>query len=226
MKKWMIYGLLGALAACLAVAEETVPWYKKLFNQNADEQTQVIPPAPAAQVTPAAPAPVAPAPEVKPKAAGDRPQLTPEQIEKMKALREAAGQKREGGGEYKRPQPTPEQIEKMKAQHEELMKMGEAARNETDPAKKEILVGQLRAKVTEIADKMQAEAKKRLDQAEKELPKLRERLADAEKNKTTRIEEQVQRILAGQPLAQHEGKRPDQSAAGKAKKAPKAPAAE
>jgi hypothetical protein len=228
MKKWMIYGLLGALAACLAVAEETVPWYKKLFNQNADEQTQVVPPAPAAQAAPApvAPAPVAPAPEVKPKAAGDRPQLTPEQIEKMKALREASGQKREGAGEYKRPQLPPEQMEKMKAQHEELMKMGEAARNETDPVKKEILVGQLRAKLTEIADKMQAEAKKRLDQVEKELPKLRERIADYENNKAARIEDQVKRILAGQPLAQHEGKRPDQQAAGKAKKAPKAPAAE
>jgi hypothetical protein len=228
MKKWMIYGLLGALAACLAVAEDAVPWYKKLFNQNADEQTQVIPPAPAAQAAPApaAPVPVAPAPEIKPKAAGDRPQLTPEQIEKMKALREASGQKREGVGEYKRPQLPPEQMEKMKAQHEELMKMGEAARNETDPVKKEILVGQLRAKLTEIADKMQADAKKRLDQVEKELPKLRERIADYENNKAARIEDQVKRILAGQPLAQYGGKRPDQPAAGKAKKAPKAPAAE
>jgi hypothetical protein len=221
MNKWMLYGLIGSLTACLAVAEETVPWYKKLFNQNADEQTQVIPPAPAAQA-----APTAPAPEAKRKAAGDRPQLTPEQIEKIKAHREASGQKREGGGEYKRPQLTPEQMEKMKAQHEELMKMGEAARNEIDPAKKEILVGQLRTKLTEIADKMQVEAKKRLDQAEKELPKLRERMADAEKNKTTRIEEQVQRILAGQPLAQYEGNRLEHPGAGKAKKGPKAPAAE
>ena len=231
MKKWMIYGLLGALVACLAVAEETVPWYKKLFNQNADEQTQVVPPAPAAQVAPVAPVapvtpvPTAPAPEVKRKAVGDRSQLTPEQIEKMKAQREASGQKREGGGEYKRPQITPEQMEKMKAQHEELMKMGEAARNETDPVKKEILVGQLRAKLTEIADKMQAEAKKRLDQVEKELPKLKERIADYENNKAARIEDQVKRILAGQPLAPFEGKRSEQ-AGGKAKKDFKAPATE
>ena len=201
MKKWMIYGLIGTLAACLAVAEDTVPWYKKLFTQDADEQTQVIPPAPEAQVAPtepatATPVPVAPASDVKQKAAGDRPQ------------------------------PTPEQMEKMKAQHDELMKMGEAARNETDPANKEILVGQLRVKLTEIADKMQADAKKRLDQVEKELPKLKGRVADYENNKAARIEDQVQRILAGQPLAQHEGKRPDQSAAGKAKKAPKAPSAE
>ena len=231
MKKWMIYGLISALAACLAIAEDTVPWYKKLFNQNADEQTQVIPPAPAAQVAPAAPAPiapvpVAPAPGIKHKAAGDRPQLTPEQIEKIKAQREAVGQKREGAGEYKRPQLSPEQMEKMKAQHEELMKMGEAARNETDPAKKEILVGQLRTKLTEIADKMQAEAKKRLDQVEKELPKLKERIADYETNKAARIEDQVKRILAGQPLVPFDGKRQEQPGAGKAKKGPKAPTAE
>lgn len=228
MKKWMIYGLISTFAACLAVAEETVPWYKKLFNKNADEQTQVIPPAPAAQVAPVAPVtpvPTAPAPEIKRKAAGERPQLTPEQIEKIKAHREASGQKREGMGEYQRPQLTPEQIEKMKANHEELMKIGEAARNETDPAKKEVLVGQLRGKLTEMADKMQAEAKRRLDQAEKELPKLRERMADAEKNKAARVEEQVQRILAGQPLAPFEGKRSEQ-AGGKAKKDFKAPASE
>jgi len=118
-------------------------------------------------------------------------------------------QRPEGQGERQRLQINPEQMEKMKAQHEELMKLGEAARKETDPAKKEVLVGQLRAKLTEIADKMQAEGKKRLEQAEKELPKLREKLAEAEKNKTARIEEQVQRILAGEPLKRPEGKRPE-----------------
>lgn len=118
-------------------------------------------------------------------------------------------QRPEGQGERQRPQINPEQMEKMKAQHEELMKLGETARNETDPAKKEALVGQLRAKLTEVADKMQAEGKKRLEQAEKELPKLREKLAEAEKNKTARIEEQVQRILAGEPLKGPEGKRPE-----------------
>jgi hypothetical protein len=118
-------------------------------------------------------------------------------------------QRPEGQGERQRPQITPEQMEKMKAQHEELMKLGEAARKETDPAKKEILVGQLRVKLTEVADKMQAEGKKRLEQAEKELPRLREKLAEAEKNKAARIEEQVQRILAGEPLKKPEGKRPE-----------------
>ena len=212
MKKWMMYVLIGACTAGVAVAEDSIPWYKKMFNKNADEETQVIPPAPA--VTPA-PAPT-PAPVQAPNL--QRPQLTPEQKEKMKA-RAAQIQQREGAGEKPHSQVNPEQAAKMKAQREEIMKLGEAARNETDPVKKEELIGQLRAKLTEAADKMQAEMQKRLDQAEKELPKLRERMADAEKNKTARIEEQLQKILAGEPLKGPEGKRPELPADGKHKKA-------
>jgi len=99
-----------------------------------------------------------------------------------------------------RKQLSPEQIEKMKARHEELKKLGDAARNETDPAKKELLVGQLRAKLTAMADERQANLKKRIDDAEKELPKLKERLAEAEKNKSANIEKRIQRILAGEPM--------------------------
>jgi hypothetical protein len=152
---------------------------------------------------------------------GQRPKLTPEQMEKMKTMREA--------GDRKAAPPSPEQMakyEKIKAQHEELMKLGESARNETDPVKKEALVGQLRAKLTEIADKMHAEAKKRFEQAEKELPKLKERMDDAEKNKAARVEQQVQRILAGEPLERPDFmKNRDQAGAGQFKKGPKAPAA-
>jgi uncharacterized protein YPO0396 len=117
-------------------------------------------------------------------------------------------QAREGMIE-RRGQANPEQMEKMKAQRDALMKLGEAARNETDPAKKEALVAQLRAKVTEMNEKMLAELKKRVEQADQEMPKLKERLADAEENKATRIEEQVQRILKGEPIKRPEGKRPE-----------------
>ena len=208
MKKWIICGLIGVLTAGLAVAENTntVPWYKKLFNKNADEQTQVIPPAPAATPAPAVSAATAPA--------ASRMPSTPEQkakFEKMKA------------------QATPEQkakFEKMKAQREEIMKLGEAARNETDPAKKEVLVAELRAKLTEIADKMQAEAKKRIAQAGEETGKLQQKVADYEKNKPARIEEQVQRILAGQSPYPSEGKHPDGASLKKdGKKGVKPPAA-
>jgi hypothetical protein len=92
----------------------------------------------------------------------------------------------------------PEQREKMKAHHEEVMKLGEAIRNEADPAKKEALTADLRAKVTAMVDRMLAEQAKRMEQAEKELPKLKERLAKAQKDKAARIEEQVQRIISGE----------------------------
>lgn len=193
MKKWMIYGLIGAVTAGLAVAEDTntVPWYRKLFNKNADEQTQVIPPAPVASAPAPAVSKASPATEMP------RQPITPEQkakFEKMKA------------------QATPEQqarLEKMKAQRDALMKLGEAARNETDPVKKEALVAELRAKLTEDADRIQAEAKKRIAQAGEETGRLQKKVADYEQNKAARIEEQVQRILAGQPLYPAAGKRPE-----------------
>lgn len=116
---------------------------------------------------------------------------------------------------------SPELREKIKARHEELKKLGDAARNETDPAKKEALVGQLRAKLTAMADERQDEIKKRIANAEKELPKLRERLAEAEKNKSASIEKQVQRILAGEPI-----ERPEGALKKDGKKGAKAPAAE
>jgi hypothetical protein len=196
MKKLMTIVLLGALTAGLAVAEETkVPWYKKLFGKSADDQTQVIPPSPAA-----------PAPE----------------MQRM--------QHRERMGENQRPLLSPEQVakmEKMKAQHEVLMKLGEAARNETDPVKKEALVAEIRTKVTEMVEKGQAEMKNRLEKAEQELPKLNARMAEAEKNKADRIEKQVQRILAGESFKGSDGKRPEGAPLKKeGKKAAKPPVTE
>ncbi|HNX53473.1 MAG TPA: hypothetical protein PKI68_06980 [Pontiellaceae bacterium] len=205
MKKWMIYVLIGACAAGMATAEETVPWYKKLFTKNADEETQVIPPAPAVTAP-------ASAPEVK---QGQRPALTPEQKERMKA--HAQLQQREGAGP--RPMMTGEQAEKMKAQREELNKLGAAARNETDPARKEALIAGLRAKLTAIADQRQAENKKRLEKAEQDLPKLKAQIEELEKNKTDRIEKQLQAILSGEPFKAGE------SGDRKGKKAGKAPVA-
>ncbi len=135
-------------------------------------------------------------------------------------------QAREGMVE-RRGQANPEQIEKMKAHRDALMKLGEAARNETDPAKKEALIAQIRAKVTEGFDMMQAESKKRLDQAEKEMPKIKEKMAEFEKNKAARIEERVQQIVAGEPMKRPEGKglKRDELT-GKHKKDTKTPAVE
>jgi TolA-binding protein len=117
-----------------------------------------------------------------------------------------------------RKQLSPEQVEKMKARYEELNKLGEAARNEPDPAKKELLVGLLRAKLTQMADERQAEIKKRIDSAEKELPKLKERLTQSEKNKSSNIEKKIQRILAGELI--EPPKRDPKKAGQKGAKAP------
>ncbi len=221
MKKWMVYGLISAFAAVAAMSEDAVPWWKKPFVKNADEQTQVIPPAPAAPVV-STPVSEKPRMQRHEGLSGEQLQkLTPEQLEKMKA-RKAQMQQREGAGDGPRLQMNPQQMEKMKAQREEIMKLGEAARNEPDPAKKEMLISQLRAKLTEGADQRLATQKKRIEQAEREMPKLREKLADAESNKTARIEEQIQRILAGEPLPGPEGKRPELPGGGKHKKAAKA----
>ncbi|MBM4151922.1 MAG: hypothetical protein FJ220_00140 [Kiritimatiellaceae bacterium] len=150
------------------------------------------------------PAPVAPSEPVP-----DRPQM-----------------KHEGpGAERFGDRISPEQKEKMKAEHAELMKLGEAARNETDPAKKEVLIGQLRARLTANADKMYAEGKKRLEQAEAEVPKLKARLAEAEKNKEARIEQRLQQILSGEPMMPHGDKQPGKPGDGPRKKGPKEPKA-
>lgn len=209
MKKWAVCGLIGVLTASLAVAENTnnVPWYKKLFNKSADEQTQVIPPAP-----PAIPPVTLPSDVKAPVAEKSRPQLSPEKQAKFDKVKGQMTPEQMAKMEKMKGQMTPEQmakIEKMKATHEELMKLGEAARNESDPVKKEALVADIRAKLTEIADKMQAEAKKRIAQASDETGKLQKKVADYENNKAARIEEQVQKILAGQPLYSPEGKRPE-----------------
>ena len=98
--------------------------------------------------------------------------------------------------------------EKMKAERAAIQKLAEAARNETDPVKKAERTDQLRAKVTEGAEKRNAEFRKRLGKAEEGVEKMKARLADAEKNKEQRIEKHVQGLLAGKKPARKEGKGP------------------
>jgi len=109
-----------------------------------------------------------------------------------------------------RPQISEEKRAEMKAKHEAVWKLADAARTETNPVKKEALIADIRVEVTKMVDKMQAEQKKRLEKAEQELPKLRERLATAEKNKEQKIEEHVQKLLAGKKMGRPEGKHPGQ----------------
>lgn len=93
---------------------------------------------------------------------------------------------------------TEEQRAKAKAYYEAVHKLAEAARNETDPVKKEALVEQLRVKLTEGAERMQQEFRKRLEKAEKEVARMRERLNEGEKNMSERVEEHLRKILSGE----------------------------
>ncbi|MEI7851586.1 MAG: hypothetical protein WCH86_07110 [Kiritimatiellales bacterium] len=133
---------------------------------------------------------------------------------------ETSNMKRAEGKGDQQKQLSPEQKEKIKARHEELKNLGEAARNETDPAKKDALVGQLRAKLTEMADERLADKKKRIDNVEKDISELKENLEKAVKNKSANIEKQLQRILAGEPIDQPKG-----ASKKEGKKGAKAPAA-
>jgi len=99
------------------------------------------------------------------------------------------------------------QIEKFKAEREAARQLAETARSEADPAKKAVLVDELRTKLTKGAEKMQAEHRKRLQKAEQGVEKMKARLAEAEKNKEQRVEQHVQDLLAGKKPERPEWKR-------------------
>lgn len=96
---------------------------------------------------------------------------------------------------------SPEQQENRQA----IIKLGDAARVETDPVKKEELVGQLRVKLNDMFNNMHAMHQKRLEKATKELEQLKQRMTEAEQNREQRIDEQVQRILSGESFRKPEG---------------------
>jgi hypothetical protein len=92
----------------------------------------------------------------------------------------------------------PAMMEQMKADHKEIRALGEAARAVTSEAAKAEIVAQLRAKLGEVADRMQAHQEKRLAQAEEHLASLKAKFEDAKANRDKLIEEQVQRVLKGE----------------------------
>jgi hypothetical protein len=107
-------------------------------------------------------------------------------------------QDKRGGGDRPHGPMTPEEMEQMRATHEAIRDLAGAARLETDPAKKTELVAQLRTKLGEAADLMQAKQEKRLAQAEEHLADLKAKLEYAKANRETLLDEQVQRVLAGE----------------------------
>ena len=92
----------------------------------------------------------------------------------------------------------PAEMEQMRAKHEAIRDLAGAVRLETDPAKKAALVEQLRAKLGEIADRMQVHQEERLAQAEECLAGLKEKIEYGKTHRAELIEEQVQRILSGE----------------------------
>jgi hypothetical protein len=98
-----------------------------------------------------------------------------------------------------------ERMQQMRAERDEIMRLGEAARNETDPAKKEKLVGELRSKLSTVDDQIHEMHQARLEQAEKDLVKLRERMEQAEENREQRIDNMVERILSKEPMGPRDG---------------------
>ena len=86
----------------------------------------------------------------------------------------------------------------MRAQHQAIRDLVGAARFESDDAKKAELVDQLRTKLGAIADRVQAHQKERLAQAEERLASLKDRIATTDAERDTLIDEQIQRLLAGE----------------------------
>ena len=92
----------------------------------------------------------------------------------------------------------PEMLEQMRAEHKAIRDLGEAARAATNETQKAELVAQLRTKLGEVADRMQAHQEQRLAQAEQQLAGLKERIEYARTNRDKMLDEQVQRILSGE----------------------------
>lgn len=103
-----------------------------------------------------------------------------------------------GGSHRGRSEATSKMREKMRGHQEAIRQLAQRVRNETDPAKKEQMVSQLREMLTKNAEHMQAEFRKRLEKAEEEVEKMKQRLEEGETQMSARIEEHLQKILAGE----------------------------
>jgi hypothetical protein len=94
-----------------------------------------------------------------------------------------------------------EQRAEAKARYEEIAKLAEEARAEMDPVKKEQMVVELRAKLTEGATRMQEDFQRRLETAEQEVAKMKERLKESAQTLDARVEEHLQELLSGEQVS-------------------------
>ena len=95
---------------------------------------------------------------------------------------------------------SPEMIRDMRAAHQAIRDLAQAARTETNETKKTEIVSQLRAKLVESADRMQAHQEERLAQAEQQLATLRERIQYAKDHRDELVDEQIEHLLSGSPM--------------------------
>lgn len=86
----------------------------------------------------------------------------------------------------------------MRAEHQAIRDLVGAARVETDETRKAVLVEQIRAKLGAVADRVQAHQEARLAQAEAQFNALKARIEDARERRDEIIEDQIQRLLAGE----------------------------
>lgn len=132
-------------------------------------------------------------------------ETTGDLCEKKPAL--SSAKEKSAGPQRKNNMMSEAQRSKIRADREKaLRRMVTLIQNEMDPAKKAILVDQLRAKLVQDAERAQAGFRKRLELAEKEVLKMKKRLWDAEKNLDRNVEEQLKRVLSGERFERPQGK--------------------
>ena len=88
---------------------------------------------------------------------------------------------------------------KAQEHYEKVNCLAKAAREETDPVKKEQLVDELRALLTKGAEGWLAHFRRRIEEAEENVEQMKVRLEDGEANMEARVEEHLQRLLTCEP---------------------------
>ena len=117
----------------------------------------------------------------------------------------------------------PEMMAQMRADQQAIMKLGAAARAETNETQKAEIVAQIRAKFVEAADRRAANHQKRIAQAEKALADLKAKFEEDTANRDALIEKQIERVLAGErPMMPQRDRRFPQAKGGR----PEGPAGE
>lgn len=113
-----------------------------------------------------------------------------------KAMR---GPENRGANRGKRGGPVSKEMRaQMRAERDAIRDLVGAIRLETDDTQKAELTSQLRTKLGEVADRMQAHQEERLAQAEERFTALKERIESARANRDRLIEEEIQRLLSGE----------------------------